>query len=449
MRNSKMQSIMLTALAAVCIVICLGLGSTVSAVTTLYPLEMPDPSDSMAVGVRGSFYAGQAAALKRINEIRKEACKKGYPNPNNGKKLTMADYVPLKWSAYLEDYARLRAVEASVYAKHWIIGSYLEPKNPSEGYQLHGQECLAWSSGGPLSMLGAVNLWYREKKNYVGNGSGQTGHYMTMIDPEKLYVGIGAFEARGNLGCAWHGAVSGQFEGELIDFWNQGGDLTGGTSMQPAMKDVIQVISVYKSMLGAPHLAIIKGEGEKLKKGVYGTTHTLHSELAVVRDTKFKEGAGLSDGSGMVLDLNQYTFQSSKPGRYLVRKSGKAVALKPGTVTVTAKRADGVKYTMKVKIEEDFFKPSFLKLKRKGKKLVVKFEADDLTNGTQIQVSANKSFTKILKDVKVKTKVDKYQYKKTIKKLKKKGKLYVRARAYLKKGGRVYYTYWTKVKRVK
>lgn len=71
------------------------------------------------VGLKGSYLASADAALKRINEIRKEACKQGVQDPRDpNRKLTMSDYVPVKWSSDLEYIARVRAAEASVYMDH-------------------------------------------------------------------------------------------------------------------------------------------------------------------------------------------------------------------------------------------------------------------------------------------------------------------------------------------
>lgn len=71
------------------------------------------------VGLKGSYLASADAALKRINEIRKEACKQGIQDPRDpNRKLTMSDYVPVKWSSDLEYIARVRAAEASVYMDH-------------------------------------------------------------------------------------------------------------------------------------------------------------------------------------------------------------------------------------------------------------------------------------------------------------------------------------------
>lgn len=69
---------------------------------------------NILVGIPGSFErVSKTKILKRINEIRKEACNKGYINPSTGKKLTRSDYVPMKWSSNLEWIAQLRAAESA------------------------------------------------------------------------------------------------------------------------------------------------------------------------------------------------------------------------------------------------------------------------------------------------------------------------------------------------
>ena len=59
----------------------------------------------------GQYASGAAAAVKKINQLRYQACKQGIKM--NGKKLTPKDYVPIKWSAGLEKIARIRAAESS------------------------------------------------------------------------------------------------------------------------------------------------------------------------------------------------------------------------------------------------------------------------------------------------------------------------------------------------
>lgn len=66
------------------------------------------------IGVTGTYEnVAKSKILKRINEIRKEACDKKYINPATGKKLSPDDYVAIKWSSALEWIAQLRAAEST------------------------------------------------------------------------------------------------------------------------------------------------------------------------------------------------------------------------------------------------------------------------------------------------------------------------------------------------
>ena len=81
---------------------------------TIIPTDVTEASEGcILAAVPGEYVSDPDSAIKRINEIRLEACKEGVINPDTGKKLTMADYVPIKWSKDLEYIARIRAAERS------------------------------------------------------------------------------------------------------------------------------------------------------------------------------------------------------------------------------------------------------------------------------------------------------------------------------------------------
>ena len=97
------------------------------------------------VGLKGSYLASADAALKRINEIRKEACKQGVQDPRDpNRKLTMSDYVPVKWSSDLEYIARVRAAEASVYMP--CVSPLLSIPSPVAGsHGVYGSSKTKWN----------------------------------------------------------------------------------------------------------------------------------------------------------------------------------------------------------------------------------------------------------------------------------------------------------------
>lgn len=130
-------------------------------------------------------------ALNLVNQYRKEACTKGYPDPwQESRKLTPSDYHPVKWSGDLEWIAQLRAAEGTVVQDHlrpngaYVFSDERNGVTPSV-------ETLAWNFG---SLLGGIKQWYEEKEDWVEqNPNKETGHYTAMIDPEMNYIGIGCF----------------------------------------------------------------------------------------------------------------------------------------------------------------------------------------------------------------------------------------------------------------
>ena len=146
-------------------------------------------------GVAGQYFADQQAALDRINEIRREACQEGVPNPDTGLPLTMDDYVPIKWSGDLEYIARIRAAESAFTRGHARMngqsGTDIFNLTSPSGVRSWG-EVLAWN--GTESMYRGIDQWYGEKADWVNQTSGAvTGHYTQMIDPTNRYVGLGTF----------------------------------------------------------------------------------------------------------------------------------------------------------------------------------------------------------------------------------------------------------------
>lgn len=78
------------------------LGVTGVSASTLLPADVENPSSGCTLlGVKGEYITEIPQALKRINEIRKEACQEGVQNPNTGAPLKPSDYIPIKWSSDL------------------------------------------------------------------------------------------------------------------------------------------------------------------------------------------------------------------------------------------------------------------------------------------------------------------------------------------------------------
>ena len=101
---------------ALAIAVAVGLSVIVpggtSAEAATIPADVTKPSaNCVFIAMKGKYVSEASAAVKRINQIRYEACKQGVKI--DGRKLTLDDYVPIKWSAGLEKIARIRAAEAT------------------------------------------------------------------------------------------------------------------------------------------------------------------------------------------------------------------------------------------------------------------------------------------------------------------------------------------------
>lgn len=152
-------------------------------------------SGNISIDLKGAYYTEEAVTiLKRLNEIRKEACDNGYIDPNTGKALKSSDYEPLKWSADMEAIARLRAAESAVYMGHirpngekcWTVTT-------KEGVS-SSAENLAWNYDG---LMKGIEQWYAEKDDYVNKNKDKvTGHYASIISTRYNQVGVGCFYSK-------------------------------------------------------------------------------------------------------------------------------------------------------------------------------------------------------------------------------------------------------------
>lgn len=146
-------------------------------------------SGKVFVELDGQFDATtKEAILSQINGYRLEACQNGYPDPRNrARSLTIADYVPIRWSRGLEEMAMLRAAE-STYTRYHINLSGDTCWNSQYDVPSYA-EVLAWSNSVPSG----ISMWYGERSSWVNGGRGETGHYTAMINPDNTYCGISGF----------------------------------------------------------------------------------------------------------------------------------------------------------------------------------------------------------------------------------------------------------------
>lgn len=154
-------------------------------------IDMTPAEGNLLVGVSGSYYTETAdKILKRLNQIRYEACSEGLIDPDTNQALTVEDYVPLKWSSDLEAIARLRALEACVYQSHTRPNGKRCFSVSTENGEQSWAENLAWNYDG---LMKGIEQWYSEKTDYVKRTGKVTGHYESIISTKHKYVAVGAY----------------------------------------------------------------------------------------------------------------------------------------------------------------------------------------------------------------------------------------------------------------
>lgn len=286
--------------------------------TKVLPTDVTTPSSGcVLIGVKGDYITEAQQALNRINAIRLEACKEGVWDPRDSsktRKLTEKDYVPIKWSSGLETIARIRAAEASLTISHtrptgencWSISA--------NGVSNSG-EVLAWNWSS--SMMSGIEQWYDEKGDWVNNGSGQTGHYEIMINPNNTYVGLGCMVTDYYL---YPNTTCGRFSASSTAL---------DTSMASAVKDCIQLVEIKKSALSGASLAKISGNSvSSLKVG-----DTVSYELVVKTN--------LESRTSKALLMDNVTWKSSNTKIAMVDAYGSVTGVGEGTVTITATSNSG------------------------------------------------------------------------------------------------------------
>ena len=268
------------------------------------------------VGVEGEYITDAQNALKRINEIRYEACEEGvwkmdsYGKPTT-EKLTLSDYKPIKWSSALEYIARIRAAEATVVLAHErpndenFFTSTLT-SNDQKSYS----ENLAWNGG--KSMLSGIEQWYKEKSDWVNKTGKTTGHYTSMINPDYNYVAVATFY---NPDAAYKNATSAEFSHK------KGLDET----MNEMAGECIQTLEVKDSYLS-------------LKLPVNNTSIKAGENTQAQANAVITNPSAIMHGETCEASLiRDITWTSSNKQVATVDKDGKITGIDYGTATITAK----------------------------------------------------------------------------------------------------------------
>ncbi len=294
----------------------------------IFPADVSAASDGcILIGIEGTYAAQVQEALDRVNDIRKEACQQGVPNPANpSRKLTLDDYVPIQWSSGLEYIAQIRAAEAIVLSGHERPNGTdcfsLEAPNGISSYS----EVLAWNTNTKGSMVKGINQWYDEKEDWLNqNEDAVTGHYTSLIDPDNTFIGLGAFVSEYG---TWRCSVSGEFcseDGPSFSAPNRTGHC-------------VQMIEVKKDCLKG--LNIFQGD-EDVSDGLgigTGKQAALTARVKVV----------IGGDTAYCNYLSGITWTSSNPAVAQVDSQGVVTVQKAGNAVITASAENGLSASCKL-----------------------------------------------------------------------------------------------------
>ena len=325
-------------LTAVMMLTVIWLGAEGVFATVTIPTDVENASSNcVLLGIKGEYITDTTQALKRINEIRKEACREGVRNPSTGVPLTMSDYVPIKWSSDLEYIARIRAAESGITMAHERTnGKRCFALESPEHVRSYG-EVLAW--GWTRSVIDGINLWYGEKSDWVNQVPGAvTGHYTQMIDPDNTYIGLGTFYSEDT---PYPNTTAGEFSSAA------GLDETQGT----AVKDCIQILEFRASSCS----------NEYRISGNLSVKADKSSQLSMATDVSYRNSSGQVTNIKNMQVMDLVTWSSSDENIASVDSNGMITVHTCGKVTITANDSLGHKAETTLEGEHDWDKGKITK----------------------------------------------------------------------------------------
>jgi len=375
--------------------------------TKILETDVSTPSsDTVLVGIEGSYRETPKAYVEKINKIRLEACEKGYPDPRDrSKSLSLNDYVPIKWSGDLQWIARIRAAESTINVDHVRpnLTSTFTLTAPS-GVGSYG-EVLAWGGDG-------ISMWYGEKNDWINNTDAITGHYTSMINPDNLYVGISYFYSTNG---AWTSSYAGEFSFDPA---------CESDELEP-LSNIIQTVEVKKSSLSSWN--IYTKDNKKTNK----------IKLGKSKQYNLKAVTNYDGAKAYVTSLNNIKWSLSNK-KATVSTYGKVTGKKVGKSKLKAV-CNGKTYSLNLTIKPLLKKTSFTSYSVANKKLKLKWKkGTKSSSGYQVKY-------KIYGTSKYKTKNIKGRSKNKVSLSNlKSGYLYIiKVRSYKKIGKKKYYSSWS------
>ena len=362
---------------------------------------------NVLMGIEGAYKEAPSSYVKRINEIRREACEEGYRDPRDTtRSLTMQDYVPIKWSSDLQYIARIRAAEAAVYNSHTRPNGNSCFSISSKNQVVSSAEVLAWGGDG-------IDLWYAERDAWSKNEKKVTSHYECLINPNNRYMAISYFYSKNGIR---NSTYAGEFSGEdVLD-----------SDYLIAESDVLQKVEVQLSKVGTYHI-MSPNDAYVINKGAY-------------KRLRVKAMVNYKGGTSRLNYLGNVSWTSSKPKHVRVDENGRVWGIRYGSSVIFA-TFDGEVIKQKIRVRPTL-KTIYLRhlTPGHGRVKVVWKKGNRKATGYQIQYSRSSKFSSMSRTILVRGRNREH---KIIRKLSSGHTYYFRIRSFKKVGGKKFFSAWS------
>ena len=301
-----------------------------------YTVIQATPETSFKMAIEGEYFpVNVQEILKYINQERKEATNNGYFG------YKKEQYNPLKWNKQLEELARARAIEASLYPIH----SRTSGENPSA--KTFGEN-LAWYN---TNTMDNIKLLMSEKKYYIKNRRTifkdmmkvpasemeKIGHYYAFVNPANKYVAAATFQMDIHSGITPNIVVDPDNpQADLTQKKNYGVTAVSfatnnhyGTDETP-LKPIDGKEAIYDVLISSASMMELRGievwwPQEEL------TTGNAY-QIKAKATTYYNDYGAIAVGNAPIVEGN---WQSNNPNVLSVDRDGVVKALSDGEATIT------------------------------------------------------------------------------------------------------------------
>ena len=301
-----------------------------------YTVIQATPETSFKMAIEGEYFpVNVQEMLNYINQERKEATNNGYFG------YKKEQYNPLKWNTQLEELARARAIEASLYPIH----SRTSGENPST--KTFGEN-LAWYN---TNTMDNIKLLMSEKKYYLkkrktifkdmrkvpASEMEKIGHYYAFVNPANKYVAAATFQ------MDIHSGITPNI---MVDPDNPQADLTQkknygvtavsfasnnhyGTDETP-LAPIDGKEATYDVLISSASMMELRGIEVWWPQEELNTGNAY--QIKAKATTYYNDHGAIAVGNAPIVEGN---WQSSNPNVLSVDRNGVVKALSDGEATIT------------------------------------------------------------------------------------------------------------------